>query len=139
MNALARRQGRGTRYDKASVSRWIGGRPPRTETIWLVAGVLTEALGRVVQPCDIGFAAQQGPPVVIRSLRYGEDVGEVLQTLSDLTADDVGCRDVLGLVPFVSSALLAPQRGWLLWAWEQSEAPAPAAVSAGAGWRWCRR
>ncbi|MEU7599022.1 hypothetical protein AB0B79_39415 [Streptomyces sp. NPDC039022] len=131
VNALARRQGRLTRYDKASVSRWVGGRPPRAETMWLVAGALTEALGRVVQPCDIGFHVQQGPPVVVRSLLYGEDVGQVLQTLSGLAAEDVGRRDVLGAVPFVSSALLAPQRSWLLWAWEQSETPALAAVAAG--------
>ncbi|MFD7663506.1 hypothetical protein [Streptomyces sp. NPDC059788] len=132
VNRLARRQGQVTKYDKGSVSRWIKGMPPRADTVWFIAEALSERLGRAVQPQDLGFTtADECAPVVIRSLLYRENLSETLHTLSELSTEDVSRRALLGAVPFVSSALPAPQRSWLLWAWEQaeSEAPALAAVS----------
>ncbi|KOT52687.1 tetratricopeptide repeat protein [Streptomyces rimosus subsp. rimosus] len=126
VNRLARHQGQVTKYDKGTVSRWISGTPPRADVVWVIAEALSELLGRAIQPQDLNFTtADECAPVVIRSLLYRENLSETLHTLAELSSEDVNRRTLLGAVPFISNALLAPQRSWLLWAWEQAEAEAP--------------
>ncbi|WP_251076515.1 hypothetical protein [Streptomyces benahoarensis] len=66
-----------------------------------------------------------------RALTYGEDVGETLHALAELGSTDISRRSLLGAVPFVASALMDPQRKWLLWLLEEEQAPHLAAVAGG--------
>ncbi|MFE2037303.1 hypothetical protein ACFXBB_29440 [Streptomyces scopuliridis] len=58
-------------------------------------------------------------------------MGETLHTLSELGSTDISRRSLLGTVPFVSVALLDPQRRWLLWLLEEEPASTLAAVADG--------
>ncbi|MFS8197905.1 hypothetical protein ACLVWQ_04380 [Streptomyces sp. CWNU-52B] len=122
VNELGRRQGTESNYDKASVTRWLNGQQPRVNTPELIAAVLSERLGRPVSPTDLGFLPDQQRPVVGRALVYRDDLADTLHTLSELGSTDISRRSLLGTVPFVASALLHPQREWLLWLVESPEA-----------------
>ncbi|GAA3168697.1 MULTISPECIES: hypothetical protein [Streptomyces] len=58
-------------------------------------------------------------------------MGETLHTLAELGSTDISRRSLLGAVPFVASALMDPQRKWLLWLLEEEQAPHLAAVAGG--------
>ncbi|MFE9424298.1 hypothetical protein ACFYNO_15170 [Kitasatospora sp. NPDC006697] len=134
VNQLGLAQGDMTRYDKASVTRWLQGMTPKGpsgRSPHYIVEVLAGFLGRPVTPADAGFAQQAQRPVVARALTYREDVGETLHTLAELGSTDISRRSVLGAVPFVASALLDPQRRWLLWLLEEENAPVLAAVAGG--------
>jgi hypothetical protein len=132
VNQLSALEGDVTRYDKASVTRWLQGMTPRGRTPEFIAAALAGFLGRPVAPVDIGFAAQPQRPVAARALTYREDVGETLHTLAELGSTDISRRSLLGAVPYVATALLDPQRQWLLWLLEDEQAPRLAVV-AGSG------
>ncbi|MEU3164030.1 hypothetical protein [Streptosporangium sp. NPDC006930] len=129
VNELAGRQGVVTRYDKASVTRWLQGMHPRGHVPEFIAAALAERLGRALGPVDVGFLVEPERPVVARTLTYGEDVGETLRTLAELGSTDVSRRALLGSVPFVATALMDPQRRWLLWLLEDDQATHLAAVA----------
>ncbi|WP_405150718.1 hypothetical protein OG589_18545 [Sphaerisporangium sp. NBC_01403] len=131
VNELASRQGVITRYDKASVTRWLQGMHPRGHAPEFIAAALAERLGRALSPSDIGFLAEPQRPVVARSLAYVEEVGETLHMLAELGSTDVSRRALLGSVPFVATALMDPQRRWLLWLLEDEQATHLAAVTSG--------
>lgn len=125
VNELGSRQGLETNYDKASVTRWLQGGQPRGMTPELIAAVLSHRLGRPVAPAEIGFVSDRQRPVAARALAYREDVAETMHTLAELGSTDISRRSLLGSVPFVAGALVAPQREWLLWLLEHQD-PAPA-------------
>ncbi|MFB7940432.1 hypothetical protein [Streptomyces sp. NPDC056049] len=129
VNELGALQGEVSRYDKASVTRWLQGMTPRGRAPEFIAAALAGFLGRPVSPVDIGFSQQSQKPVVARALTYREDVGETLHTLAELGATDISRRSLLGAVPYVATALLDPQRQWLLWLLEYDQAPRLAAVA----------
>ncbi|MGI5450511.1 hypothetical protein ACQEVM_33010 [Streptomyces sp. CA-243310] len=131
VNELAALQGVVTRYDKASVTRWLQGMTPRDRAPEFIAAALAGFLGRPIAPADIGFSEQGQRPVVARALTYREDVGETLHTLAELGSTDISRRSLLGAVPFVATALMDPQRQWLLWLLEDDQAPRLAAVADG--------
>nr|WP_329829635.1 hypothetical protein [Streptomyces sp. JV176] len=114
VNELGALQGEVSRYDKASVTRWLQGMTPRGRTPEFDAAALAGILCRPVAPVDVGFVEQPQRPVVARALTYREDVGESLHTLTELGSTDISRRSLLGSVPFVATALLDPQRKWLL-------------------------
>ncbi|MGW2027846.1 hypothetical protein [Streptomyces decoyicus] len=132
VNELGSLQGEITRYDKASVTRWVQGMTPKGKSPQFIAEAIGGFLGRSVSPTDLGFPQQALRPVVARALAYCEDVGETLHTLAELGSTDISRRSLLGAVPFVASALMDPQRQWLLWLLEDEQAPHLAAV-AGSG------
>ncbi|MFD4926346.1 hypothetical protein ACFWNE_34235 [Streptomyces goshikiensis] len=133
VNELGSLQGEVSRYDKASVSRWLQqGMTPRGRTPEFIAAALSGLLGRLVSPVDIGFVDQSQRPVVARALTYREDVGETLHTLAELGSTDISRRSLLGAVPYVAAALVDPQRHWMLWLLEEEQAPRLAVV-AGSG------
>lgn len=130
VNELAALQGEVSRYDKASVSRWLQqGMTPRGRAPEFIAAALSAFLGRLVSPADIGFVEQAQRPVVTRALTYREDVGETLHTLAELGSTDISRRSLLGAVPYVAAALVDPQRHWMLWLLEDEQAPRLAAVA----------
>ncbi|MEV6981736.1 hypothetical protein AB0M95_10835 [Sphaerisporangium sp. NPDC051017] len=131
VNQLGLAQGDVTRYDKASVTRWLQGMTPKGRSPQYIAEAKSGFLGRPVTPADLGFAEQAQRPVVARALTYREDVGETLHTLAELGSTDISRRSLLGAVPFVASALMDPQRRWLLWLLEDEHAPRLAAVAGG--------
>ncbi|MEV3873686.1 hypothetical protein [Streptomyces sp. NPDC049906] len=59
-------------------------------------------------------------------------MGETLHTLAELGSTAISRRSLLGGVPFVASALVEPQREWLLWLLEE-ERTSTLAVVAGSG------
>ncbi|MEW1547066.1 hypothetical protein [Streptomyces tsukubensis] len=128
---LAHRQGVVMRYDKASVTRWLQGMQPRGRAPEFIAAALSDMLKRTVTPTDIGMTTAVQRPVVARALAYCEDVGESLHTLAELGSTAVSRRSLLGSVPFVASALVEPQREWLLWLLEEEQAPTLAVVAGG--------
>ncbi|MFH9071338.1 hypothetical protein [Streptomyces alboflavus] len=128
---LGRRQGVVMRYDKASVTRWLQGMQPRGRATEFIAAALSEMLNRPVAPADLGFSAAPLKPVITRALSYSEDVGETLHTLAELGSTAISRRSLLGTVPFVASALLEPQRQWLLWLLEEEQQPTLAVVEGG--------
>lgn len=130
VNELGALQGEVSRYDKASVSRWLQqGMTPRGRAPEFIAAALSGFLGRLVSPVDIGFAEQSQRPVVARALTYREDVGETLHTLAELGSTDISRRSLLGAVPYVAAALVDPQRHWMLWLLEDEQAPRLAVVA----------
>ncbi|MFE2944695.1 hypothetical protein ACFXKG_37505 [Streptomyces sp. NPDC059255] len=132
VNELGALQGEVSRYDKASVTRWMQGMTPRGRAPEFIAAALAGFSGRPVAPVDIGFSEQSQKPVVARALTYRKDVGETLHTLAELGSTDISRRSLLGAVPYVATALLDPQRQWLLWLLEDEQAPRLAVV-AGSG------
>ncbi|MBP2400734.1 hypothetical protein [Streptomyces syringium] len=132
VNELGRCQGVVSRYDRASVTRWIQGMTPRGRAPEFIAAALAGYLRRPVTPAGLGFAVQAQRPVAARALAYREDVSETLHTLAELGSTDISRRSLLGAVPFVAAALLDPQRQWLLWLLEEEQVPRLEAV-AGAG------
>jgi hypothetical protein len=132
VNELSALQGEVSRYDKASVTRWLQGMTPRGRAPEFIAATLAGFLGRPVSPVDIGFAEQSQQPVAARALTYREDVSETLHTLAELGSTDISRRSLLGAVPYIATALLDPQRQWLLWLLEDEQAPRLAVV-AGSG------
>ncbi|MEV0615674.1 hypothetical protein AB0I81_20330 [Nonomuraea sp. NPDC050404] len=131
VNELTGRQGIVTRYDKASVTRWIQGMQPRGQVPEFIAAALGERLGRSLSLSEIGFLEELRSPVATRSLAYGEEVGETLRTLAELSSTDLSRRQALGAVPFVAAALVDPQRRWLLWLLEDDQATHLTAVTSG--------
>lgn len=131
VNELSSGQSEITRYDKASITRWRQGRVPKGRTPQFIAEAIGGFLGRPVSPTDLGFPQQAPRPVTTRALTYGEDVGETLHALAELGSTDISRRSLLGAVPFVASALMDPQRKWLLWLLEEEQAPHLAAVAGG--------
>lgn len=129
VNELGALQGEVTRYDKASVTRWLQGMTPKNRTPGFIAEALAGFLRRPVAPADIGFVTEQQRPVVARALTYREDVSETLHTLAELGSTDISRRSLLGTVPFIASAMLDPQRQWLSWLLENDEAPRLAALA----------
>lgn len=121
VNYLAGRQGLVMRYDKVSVTRWLQGMHPRGRAPEFVAAALAGRLSRSVTPAQLGFHVERQRPIVTRALAYREDVNETLHTLAELGSTDISRRDLLGGVPFVASALLDPQRQWLLWLVDHGE------------------
>ncbi|MCZ1008456.1 hypothetical protein [Streptomyces lydicus] len=130
VNELGALQGEITRYDKASITRWVQGMIPKGKSPQFIAEAIGGFLGRSVSPTDLGFP-QALRPVVARALTYCEDVGESLHTLAELGSTDISRRSLLGAVPFVASALMDPQRQWLLWLLEDEQAPHLASVAGG--------
>ncbi|MEO3810755.1 hypothetical protein ABGB17_17275 [Sphaerisporangium sp. B11E5] len=131
VNELGALQAEVSRYDKASVTRWLQGMTPRGRAPQFIAAALAGFLGRPVAPIDLGFPEQPQRPVVARALTYCDDVGETLHTLAELGSTDMSRRSLLGTVPFVATALMDPQRQWLLWLLEEEQAPRLAAVTDG--------
>ncbi|MFF4989741.1 hypothetical protein ACFY19_21295 [Streptosporangium saharense] len=58
-------------------------------------------------------------------------MGETLHTLAELGSTDVSRRALLGSVPFVATALMDPQRRWLLWLLENEQSAHLTAVTSG--------
>ncbi len=131
VNELGRVQGVVSRYDKASVTRWLSGMIPRGRAPEFIASALAGFLGRPVSQVDLGFPTEPQRPVVAKALTYREDVAETLHTLAELGSTDISRRSLLGTVPFVATALMDPQRQWLLWLLEEDQAPRLAAVAGG--------
>lgn len=131
VNGLGRVQGVVSRYDKASVTRWLSGMVPRGRAPEFIASALAGFLGRPVSQVDLGFPTEPQRPVVAKALTYREDVAETLHTLAELGSTDISRRSLLGTVPFVATALMDPQRQWLLWLLEEDQAPRLAAVAGG--------
>ncbi|MEU2133608.1 hypothetical protein [Streptomyces sp. NPDC018352] len=115
VNELSSLHGEITRYDKASITRWVQGMTPKGKSPQFIAEAVGSFLGRPVSPTDLGFSQQAQRPVVARALTYCEDVGDTLHTLAELGSTDISRRSLLGAVPFVASSLVDPQRQWLLW------------------------
>ncbi|MFD8302070.1 hypothetical protein ACFV29_06890 [Streptomyces sp. NPDC059690] len=59
VNRLAALRGQPTRYDRTSVSHWLGGTRPRSFTVELLCHALSERLGRTVTPFDAGFGTDR--------------------------------------------------------------------------------
>ncbi|WP_033818332.1 hypothetical protein [Kitasatospora sp. MBT63] len=116
VNQLATAQGLVTRYDKASVTRWVRyGDVPRVPIPQLIAEAIGSLLGRRVDPAALGFPADPHRDFSTRTLTYRRSVHEALQTTAELGGDGLSRRSLLtGALPFVSSALHPPQRAWLL-------------------------
>ncbi|MGY5134476.1 hypothetical protein ACWGJW_19050 [Streptomyces nigrescens] len=96
VNDLGSLQGEITRYDKASVTRWVQGMTPKGKSPQFIAEAIGGFLGRSVSPTDLGFPQQALRPVVARALTYCEDVGETLHTLAELGSTDISRRSLLG-------------------------------------------
>lgn len=128
VNDLGARQGLALRYDKSSVTRWIGGKQPRGATPYLIAEALSAKLGQPIGPADCGFTVPEQPAIAVRAMTYPGEVGETLHTLAELGATDVSRRSLLGAMPFAAVALVDPQRRWLLHLLE-SRGPSLSAVA----------
>ncbi|MEU7022772.1 hypothetical protein ABZ990_19235 [Streptomyces sp. NPDC046203] len=131
VNELGALQGEVTRYDKASTTRWAQGVTPKGKTPQFIAEAVGGFLGRPVSPTDLGFPPQAQRPVAARALSYREDVSETLHTLAELGSTDISRRRLLGATPFIASALVDPQRQWLLWLLEEEQAPHLTSVAGG--------
>ncbi len=129
VNELGSLQGVVMRYDKASVTRWLQGMTPKDRAPEFIAAALSGFLGRSITPVDLGFPSEPQRPVVARALVYRDDVGETLHTLAELGSTDISRRSLLGAVPFMATAMVAPQRQWLLWLLEDEQATRLAAVA----------
>lgn len=130
VNDLARRQGVTTRYDKASVTRWLQGKHPRGRGPEFITAALAERLGRTLIPADLGFVESDAPPITVRALAYAEDVSDSLHTIAELGSIGVSRRSLLGVVPFTLGSLADPQRHWLLWLAELDDSLAPKLAAA---------
>jgi hypothetical protein len=62
VNDLGARQGHTLRYDKSSVTRWIGGRHPRGMAPYLIAEALSAKVGQPLSPADCSFTVPNCPP-----------------------------------------------------------------------------
>ncbi|MFE4512624.1 hypothetical protein ACFRMQ_00290 [Kitasatospora sp. NPDC056783] len=115
VNDRAHAQGLDTRYDKASVTRWVRhGDVPRGRAPEFIAEELSARLGRPVEPAQIGFPTDPHKLLSKHALTYRQSVQEALHVVAELSHGDVTRRAVLGALPFVGSALLPAQRSWLL-------------------------
>ncbi|OEV09232.1 hypothetical protein AN218_22445 [Streptomyces nanshensis] len=120
VNELAARQGVLLRYDSGSVTRWLQGKQPRGRAAEFITEALSEKLGRPISPADL-FGKDTSQTAASQALVWREDVAEALRIMAELGSRDVSRRSVLGAAPFVTGALVDPQRRWLLWLTELDE------------------
>ncbi|MFE3000599.1 hypothetical protein ACFXG4_37055 [Nocardia sp. NPDC059246] len=115
INDLGADEGLALRYDYTAVHRWVNkGQKPRGITPSLICRVLSERLGRRVNPADIGMEGFES--LASRGLQYPHDPESSLETIRDLgTAHTSGQFSA----PFILAALAAPSRDWLLATFEE--------------------
>lgn len=114
VNSLGERRGLRLAYDKTAVSHWLSGTQPRPMARYLVADALSEKLNRAVTLAELGFVEPETPSCVTSSLVFQCSIEPTIDTLVGLAKMDVERRSLLKLVPFLGSALVTPQRDWLL-------------------------
>ncbi|MFB9903589.1 hypothetical protein [Allokutzneria oryzae] len=109
-------------YDKTAVSHWLSGTQPREPIRYLIIEALSQKLGRPVTLIEAGFATPGEPECAARSLAYSADINNTVNTLTELGLglEDMNRRTMLQLAPFVASAMISPQRGWMISALENS-------------------
>ena len=122
VNELGRLRGLTLNYDKTAVSHWLTGTQPRVPIRYLIVEALSQKLGRPVTLLEAGLADPNEPLCIARSLAYSADVCNAVSTLTELGLglEDMNRRTLLQLAPFVASAMVAPQRGWMISALENS-------------------
>jgi hypothetical protein len=114
INALGASRGLRLGYDKTAVSHWLSGTQPRPAIRYLISDALSEKLDRPVTLAELGFVEPEAPSCVTNGLIFQAEVEPTIDTLMGLAQMDIDRRALLKLVPFMGSALIAPQRDWLL-------------------------
>jgi hypothetical protein len=112
VNDLGATIGLGLRYDYTAVNRWVKrGESPRPPVATLIAGALSEKLGRKIDPSDFGMQGDE--PLAERGLRYADNPDLTMGTIAELGKADLQRRHAV-LAPFILGALGGPSRDWLL-------------------------
>ncbi|UCM88452.1 hypothetical protein [Streptomyces marincola] len=105
VRAIAAESGDALKTNRSAVAHWVAGRPPTPRTASYVAEALSRALGRHVDPADLGLAhgPDQQPPGQL-GLRLGSDPVAMLRRLG---AADIERRGILtGAAYSVAAAAL---------------------------------
>jgi len=127
VNDLGGQQGQAPHYDKTAVSHWLSGTQPRPVARYLIAEAIGNKLGRHLTLSELGFEEPESPDCVGKALIFDQDAVLAAETLAELGKMDLDRRSLLKMVPFIGTALLAPQRDWLL-ALVESETLGPTTV-----------
>jgi tetratricopeptide (TPR) repeat protein len=98
----AREYGACLKYDHSSVLRWLDGQQPRSPVPELIAQVLSERLGRLVSPADLGLRASG--EIVNLGLELPLTWAEGVATLTGLWKADMDRRQFLTGSSFTVSA-----------------------------------
>jgi transcriptional regulator with XRE-family HTH domain len=90
VDLAARDYGISVKYDHSSVIRWINGQRPRDPVREIVALVMSEQLGRIVTPADIGMPDPGSPDTEKGSHKYGisATLPESVTAIANEVADD---------------------------------------------------
>lgn len=100
----------GTAYDKATVYYWLRGRNPGPETHRALAAVLTRALGRRVDPAELGFGTTG--PVLDRVLDFAPSITDGIETATALWTVGMDRRSFLTGSAYVAGATPAAALAW---------------------------
>lgn len=125
VRTLAARRGLELRCDHVTVRRWLDGAEPRSATAHLIAEVLSEALGELLTPSDLGFGAGRSDVLAADALKYADELPETLRSLTSTADHDIAGSVELQKAAVVSAAWTGPLMAWLL------SRPEPLAVRAG--------
>jgi hypothetical protein len=118
VNQLGAMEGHALTYDYTAVGRWVKkGEHPRAPVPRLLAGALSELLGRTVTPAELGLT--DAKTAVNRGLDYPADAHVTVDTILDLGRAELKRRSVIA-APFAVAALAQPSRDWLLASLDQT-------------------
>ena len=104
--------------DHTSVSRWLHGMMPRSETAACITTVLSRALARPVSLAELGFAACQAVPLDL-GLQYLSVLEDRIETVARLWHADLDGAAVVARPPSGSAWRDVPLN-WLLAAQSQT-------------------
>ncbi|MEU8994118.1 transcriptional regulator [Streptomyces caniferus] len=113
VNVLGEAQGLDLRYDKTSVSRWLGGQRPRGRVPAIIAEALSGKLGRTVSTEEIGMANGNSVTCGV-GLHFAATVEDALEQVRELWHMDAESRGLLSRSAMTASALVEPSRDWLI-------------------------
>jgi hypothetical protein len=125
VRTLAARKGVDLRCDHVTVRRWLDGVEPRPQTAHLIAEALSEALGELLTPTDLGFGAGRPDALAVDALKYADDLPEAFRSLASTVDHDIADSVELQKAAVVSAAWTGPLMTWLLYR------PEPLVVRAG--------
>jgi hypothetical protein len=117
--AAAGRSGLDLRYDQASVYWWLRGRVPADPVPGLLAEILSDWLGRLVQVADLGFTDPGGQ----LGLTLAAAPGQAAESASELW------RHVLQRRVFLGSGFVIAATVGAGFDWHFTPAPGPTAIS----------